>query len=268
MIRNCLAALVSIVSIVPAAAAQDATAVIAAASQAVGADRLNTVEYSGSGYDFAIGQAYNPSSPWPKFIDKTYTRAIDFSVPASRMDRVRLQGENPPHGGGQQPVRGEQTQNQTVIVNANTPWAQQLEIWMLPHAFLKAAAQHHASVKAQTIGGKRYNVVTFMGLNKASVNGYIGADNLIDRVETTIDNTVLGDIRFEALYSDYKDFGGIKFPTHIVQKQGGYPVLGRTISEVKPNAAVSIQPPQGRGGAPAGTAPAAAPSAAIPTEKL
>src|SRR5262249_3902047 len=152
-------------------------------------------------------------------------------------DRIRLQGENPPHGGGQQPVRGEQPQNQTIIVNANTPWAQQLEIWMLPHAFLQVAAAHHASLKSQTVGGKRYSVLSVEGLNKAQVNGYVGPDNLLDRVETTIDNAVLGDMTFEALYTDYKDFGGIKFPTHIVQKQGGYPILDLTISDVKPNAA-------------------------------
>jgi len=147
MIRKCWAALVLIVPFVAAPAAQDATAVISAAAQALGADRLKTIEYSGSGYDFAIGQAYNPTSPWPKFVDKTYTRAIDFGVPASKMERVRLQGENPPHGGGLQPVRGEQPQNQTIIVNANTPWVQQLEIWMMPHAFLMAANTHHATLK-------------------------------------------------------------------------------------------------------------------------
>jgi hypothetical protein len=82
MIRTCLAALVSMAALVPAAAGQDAGSVIAAASKAIGADRLKTIEYSGS-YDFAIGQACNPSSPWPKFIDKTYTRAIDFSGSSS-----------------------------------------------------------------------------------------------------------------------------------------------------------------------------------------
>jgi hypothetical protein len=45
------------------------------------------------------------------------------------------------------------------------------------------------------------------------------------RVETSIDNPVLGDMQFEALYSDYKDFGGVKFPMHIVQRQGGFPIL-------------------------------------------
>ena len=63
-----------------------------------------------------LGQAYSPSSPWPRFVNKTYTRAIDFQAPASRVDRIRLQGENPPRGGGQQPVLGEQPQNQTIIV--------------------------------------------------------------------------------------------------------------------------------------------------------
>jgi hypothetical protein len=78
------------------AAAQDAKTVIASASKAMGADTLNTIEFSGSGADFAIGQAYNGNSPWPKFIDKTYTRQIDFRVPSSKMDRIRMQGENPP----------------------------------------------------------------------------------------------------------------------------------------------------------------------------
>ncbi len=77
------------------AAAQDAKTVIAAASKAMGADTLNTIEFSGSGADFAIGQAYSGNSPWPKFIDKTYTRQIDFRVPSSKMDRIRMQGENP-----------------------------------------------------------------------------------------------------------------------------------------------------------------------------
>jgi glyoxylase-like metal-dependent hydrolase (beta-lactamase superfamily II) len=266
MARRCFITFVLLVLSLTSGAAQDAKSVIGAATKAMGATDLKTVQYSGSGYDFAIGQAYNPSSPWPKFIDKSYTRVIDFNVPASRMDRIRMQGENPPHGGGLQPVRGEQPQNQTIIVNANTPWVQQLEIWMMPHAFLRAAAARNATVKSQTVGGKKFAVVTFTGENKAAVNGYINDQSLVERVETRIDNTVLGDLLFEAQYSDYKDVGGAKFPMRIVQKQGGYPILDLTVTDVKPNAAVSIQAPQGRGGAPA--PPAAAASAAAPTEKL
>jgi glyoxylase-like metal-dependent hydrolase (beta-lactamase superfamily II) len=251
--------------------AQDAKSVIGAASAAIGVDELKTVQYSATGLDFALGQSYNPDSPWPKFINKSYTRSIDFQVPASRVERVRLQGENPPRGGGQQPVRGEQSQAQTIIVDANTPWAQQLELWMLPHGFLRAAARNNAAVKTQTVNGKRYNVLTFTGQNKAAVNGYINDQNLVERVETQVDNAVLGDMPFEAVYSDYKDFDGVKFPTRIVQRQGGHPVFDLTVSEVRPNAAVTIQPPQGRGGAPGGGGAGAAggaPAGATPSEKL
>src|SRR5215510_14017979 len=144
-------------------AAQDAKTALADASKALGVETLNTVEYSASGFDYVLGQAYNPSSPWPKFINKSYTRAIDFRTPASKVDRIRMQGENPPRGGGQQPVVGEQPQSQTIIVGQNTPWVQQLEIWMLPHGFVKAASARNATVKTETVGGKRYTVVTFVG---------------------------------------------------------------------------------------------------------
>jgi glyoxylase-like metal-dependent hydrolase (beta-lactamase superfamily II) len=264
--KNTVLAVVSLAALlVWTASAQDAKTVIANASKTLGVDTLKTVQYSATGFDFALGQAPNPSSPWPKFINKSYTRAIDFETPASRVDRVRVQGENPPHGGGQQPIVGEQPVNQTIIVGAGTPWVQQLEIWMMPHGFLRAAAARNATLDSKTIGGKKYTVVTFLGDNKAKVNGYINAQNLVDRVETWIDNPFLGDMPFEAIYSDYKDVAGAKFPMHIVQKQGGYPVFDLTVADVKANAAVNIQAPLGRGGA----APAAAAGApAVTSEKL
>jgi glyoxylase-like metal-dependent hydrolase (beta-lactamase superfamily II) len=245
------------------ALAQDAAGVIAAASKAMGADNLTTIEYSGSGYDFVFGQAYSPTSPWPKFIVKSYTRSLDLRVPSSRDDRVRLQYENPPRGGGQQPVIGERRQNQTVVIGPNTPWAQQLEIWMTPYGFLKAAANNHAEAKSMTIAGRKYTLVSFTGQNKAPVNGYINEQNLVERVETLIDNPMLGDMSFRSVYSDYKDFGGVKFPEHIVQTQGDHPILDVTITDVKPNVPVTIDAP--RGGGEGGARPAAQ---RPPTEKL
>ena len=241
--------------------APNAQAVIDSASKALGSEGLKTIEYSGSGYDFVIGQAPNPTSPWPRFNDKTYTRTIDFEAPASRLQRIRTQGENPPRGGGQQPVIGEQTQNQ--VVAAGSPQAAALAddlMMSLPQGFLRtAAAAKDASVKSQTAGGKKYTVVTFTALNKAPVSGYLNDQNMLERVETRIDNTVLGDIPFESTFSDYKDFGGVKFPAHIVQKQGGYPVLDLTIASVKANAPANLQNP------PAAPAP---PPAAVSSEKL
>jgi len=66
-------------------------------------------------------------------------------------------------------------------------------------------------------------------------------------------------------YSDYKDFNGVKFPTHMIQKQGGWPTFELTVTDVKPNITADIQQPAGRGrggrGGPGGPgAPAAGPA--------
>jgi len=145
MLKKCAVAIVLAVLVTTSPSAQDARTAVANASKAMGADSLRSVQYTGSGYDFAFGQAYSPTSPWPKFAVKSYTRSIDFERPASQATRVRTQFENPPRGGGQQPLAGEQTQNQTIIVGPNTPWAQQLEILVTPHGFLKAAATKPAT---------------------------------------------------------------------------------------------------------------------------
>src|SRR5215472_11632745 len=118
----------------------DAKTVLSNVSKAMGADGLKTIQYSGSGADFSLGQAFSPTSPWPRFNDKTYTRTIDFDKQASQLQRVRTQGENPPRGGGGQPLVGEQNQNQVVIINDNTQWTQRLDLVMLPWGFLRAAS--------------------------------------------------------------------------------------------------------------------------------
>jgi len=263
MFKRCLSVLALAALALGRPSAQDAKATIAAVSKAMGADTLKTVQYSATGFDYALGQNPNANAPWPKFIEKSYTRAIDFDQSASRVDRVRVQGENPPRGGGQQPIIGEQPQ--TNVVNAGSPWVQQLEVWMMPHGFLRAAAARNASVESKTVGGKRVTVIAFTGENKAKVNGYVNEKNQVERVETWIDHPVMGDMLFEAIYTDYKDAGGAQFPMHIVQRQGGHPIFDLTVSDVKINTAVTTQAPQGRGGAPAA---AAAANPAAQSEKL
>jgi glyoxylase-like metal-dependent hydrolase (beta-lactamase superfamily II) len=229
----------------PAAHAQDAKAVISAASKAMGGDNLKSISFTGSGSEFSFGQAYNPGSPWPAWPDKSYTRTINYETPGWRTDRVL--GEVPAgrKGGGLPPGP-----TQTVVLNPNSPWAQTAEVWLTPHGFLRAAAAgSDATARSQTMGGRKYTVVSFTAPSKARVNGYIGADNMVERVETWIDNSILGDTPFEASFTDYKDFGGVKFPTHFVQKQGGYPTLDLMVSDVKPNAPAELQAGRGGGGA-------------------
>jgi len=231
IITLCVTALVS--------TAQDAKTVIDNSLKLLGAADLKTLEYSGSGYSFAFGQSPNPNMPWPKFNVKSYTKGINYELGASTQRLVRTQAENPPRGGGMQPVIGEQTQNQ--VIDSSSPWTGRVQIWITPHGFLKAASANRATVKSVKDGGKKYSLVSFMVEDKYTLNGYVNEQGEIEKVQTWVDNAVLGDVLIEVNYSEYKDFNGLKFPTRILQKDGGYPVYDLTITDVKPNAEITIQ---------------------------
>src|SRR5713101_8108410 len=122
------------------ALAQDAKTAISNASKAMGADNLKTVEFTGTGWEYAFGQAVNPSSPWPGFESKTYTRTINFEMPAWHIERVHAPMSPSRRGGGLPPAP-----SQNFVINPNTNWAQQLDHWMTPYGFLRAAAANNAT---------------------------------------------------------------------------------------------------------------------------
>ncbi len=62
MLSRCLFVLLTLVASAAVAAAQDATTVIGNASKAMGVDTLKTVQYSATGFDFALGQTPNASA--------------------------------------------------------------------------------------------------------------------------------------------------------------------------------------------------------------
>ena len=75
--------------------------------KAIGAGNLKSIQYSGSGYIYAIGQSFQPNDRYSKFNLKSYTRLVDYDKGALREEDVRTQFEDPPRGGGVQPVIGE-----------------------------------------------------------------------------------------------------------------------------------------------------------------
>jgi glyoxylase-like metal-dependent hydrolase (beta-lactamase superfamily II) len=251
--------------IVSLAAAQDAKTVVGEAVKAMGADTLKTIEYSGSGADFCLGQGFSNTSGWPKINVKNYTRWIDFEGPASRQTAIRSQPEGPVRGGCGQPIN---QQNQNTAIAANAPWAAKLDILLTPVGFLKIAIANDVTATFKMIGGQKFTVVSFTAENKYKVNGFINAANLVEKVETWIDHDVLGDMLVEASFTDYKDFGGVKYPTRIVQKRGSFPVLDLTISDVKPNIPLPVQNNQAKGKEKAGAGAPTPPSAADQSQKL
>jgi glyoxylase-like metal-dependent hydrolase (beta-lactamase superfamily II) len=206
---------------------QDAKTILANAAKAMGAENLRTIQLSATGSNAGIGQNLNPNVAWPVGRVKAYTRQIDFGAVTSQVDMVRVQQGGP-----------DQTQSQSI--SSASPWNSQYSFWITPAGFLKGAMAGNASVSSATMDGAKYSVVSFTLQNKYRMVGYINEQNLVERVQTWIDNDVLGDMPVEAWYTGYKDFAGLKFPTMIVEKQAGFPVLILTVADVKPNAAVNI----------------------------
>jgi len=228
--------------------AQDGRAALENVAKAMGAASVKSIQYSGSGVNFQVGQNFSPDTPWPRFIVKSYTRAVNYENPSIRDELVRTQGENPPRGGGGQPVAGEQ--RQIFVASGDFAWNvmgeatnptpvalvdRQLQLWTTPHGVVKAAMANNATVQGRTI--------SFTAPGRFKVQATIDTQNLVEKIVAVAPNAVLGDVTVEIRYSDYKDFAGVKFPTKIRQTIGAYPALDLTVSDVQPNVAVDIPVP-------------------------
>ena len=235
-----------------------------AANDALGATQVNSVEFAGTGRWYQFGQAPAPGTPWPPFDVSSYTASINYATPAARVQMTRKQVVEP---GRVRPAPVEQRPDQYVSgmtawnlaapggAPPNTPPVAQpqpaaveervMEIWTTPHGFLKAAAANNATSTASEGGSE----VTFTA-GKNKYVGMINAQNDVTRVQTWIDNPILGDTEVLFTYSDYKDFGGVRFPSRILRVQGGHPVLDLTVSDVKTNSAADIAVPAEASAAP------------------
>src|SRR4029434_6014875 len=71
----------------------------------------------------------------------------------------------------------------------------------------------------------------------------VNSQNLVEKIDAVVANAVVGDMPVEIQYSEYKDFGGVKFPMKIRQAMLGHPVLDLAVTDVQPNAAVNIAIP-------------------------
>jgi len=110
------------------------------------------------------------------------------------------------------------------------------QLWITPHGALKAAQRNNASVSAGEGGVQRLSFAQ-PGRLRATVT--VNADGLVTQVDSEFPDPVMGDTSVSTTYADYKDYGGVKFPTRVRQTQGGHPVLELVIKEVQPNAAVT-----------------------------
>src|SRR6266571_959828 len=276
--------------------AQDAREILQAAVRAMGAANVKTIQYSGTGWNAGVGQSFSPAEDWPRFEVTRYTRTIDYDAKFSREELTRRQGNNPPRGGGGTPLQGEQ--QQVFLVNGNYAWNmndqtavpqpgqylagipvteyRQLDIILTPHGFLKAAQAANPTAISLTLPSNpgaisangKVTIVSFTAMGKYRVNGTFNDQNMLELVQTWIPNPVYGDMLYELRYTNYKDYGGVKFPTVLHIHQGdprlsvAHNSMEITINNVQPNVSVTAM------AAPDAVQKATAPRERVESQKL
>lgn len=236
--------------------AQDAAAVLDQATKALGGD-VTSIQITGSGAAFTLGQSPKVDTPWPGVALKSYTAAINYATPAMRQESVRTQLQTPPPGVFATPLAGEQ--RQVAVVSGSKAWNVAADntanpapaavvdrltlLWSTPHGFLRAARASGAAVTAETAGGRKLTRVTFTAHGKSRMTGLLNEKQQLEKVETWVPNPVLGDMHVETTFSDYKPFGTLVFPSRIVQKQGGHATLDLTVSGVEAGATADLAVP-------------------------
>ena len=234
----------------------DPAPVLAAASTAINEQSLRCVTFSGTGYSGPVGQTFENAVniDWQRSEMANYTRTINWETGTSIETFDRKPGNNPAswkYGLGW--VGGTPTQahlRQTHVVNGRYAWhmdgdgaavavppelaeVYQLDIWLNPHGFLKAARLPGANPTAMwrweqiekgrdgnVVMPEKVHVVGITVLGKYRVDATINSKNIITRIKTTVNENVLGDFNIEQESTEFVPAGPSRWPTTWHSHQG------------------------------------------------
>ena len=182
---------------VTAVAADQKTGTLESATEALGADHIRSIEFSGTGKWYLFGQEPNPNETAPEYDVTSYTASIDYNTATSHIQRAAREVIDPTRwrpsasdGGGRGGGQGAQEfvaggiawtlgstggnatgLPVTAISDAKNAEEHTMEIWATPQGFLRAAAANHATSRPLNGGGSE---VTFM-MGKHKMIGRINA---------------------------------------------------------------------------------------------
>ena len=235
------------------AGSNTASAALDAAETAMGMSGVSSLRYEGSGTLAVFGAAHTPDGPWPYNAVKRVVTDVHYATPSMREAWTLGPGsEGPPFGGAEQvwlvnghdawDVRGSPPTPgpplfEPFVGSRLADW-RNVEIWLTPPGFIKAAKANKAAVRRQGNG----SAVSFVTPDRRSFTGLLNAQNLVERIDTTLANAVMGDMPITVTFSDYQPFGSMKFPTRITHVVGGHPTVQLTVTSVKSNAAEPVEP--------------------------
>ena len=197
----------------PALAGQDAKAVVAEASKAMGVTKLESITLAGTAAYGNFGQSRTLSFGLASTTIRNYNLTIDFVRGISH-----AMGDAAPPGApnGVPPGRFDD------LITGTSPGIRQLEIWTTPWGFLRgAAAASDLKLSTQKVDGINYRLVewkTSFGSSSGRpyrIVGYISPAGLVDKVETWIDHPLMGDLQVMFTYTGYTDAAGVKVPVKV-----------------------------------------------------
>ena len=265
----------------------DPEPILDAAAKAIGTDTLKCVTISGTAYGAAVGQqresAWNVD--WPR-IDSlaNYTRTMDWEARTMVEEFDRQPGLNPAswkYGIGWIDGPLQQNRHQTFVVSGPHAWHMdgpkaapvavppelseiyQLEMWLNPHGFLKAARRPGANPRATwrwelgemgrdgpEVKPTKVNVVSIAFDGKYRIDATINQEHMLQRIHTWVAHPVLGDMNYEHEFTNasYVDLGnGIRFPGEWHSHHGwddnfgaqnvsaGHNAFGGVLKDIRPN---------------------------------
>lgn len=227
----------------------DPAPLLAAAAREIGEAHLKCITYGGTGYGGAVGQTFENAVnvDWPRIDALTnYSRTIDWQTGTSKETFERKPGLNPAswkYGlGWQGGTVTQKATRQTHIVSGRLAWhidgdgqpvavppelaeVYQLDLWLNPPGFLKAARLPGANPVAfwrweqiekgrdgNVVQPEKVHVVAITMLGKYRVDATINSQNLITRIKTTVSEPALGDFNIEHESTNHVSFGNVKWP--------------------------------------------------------
>jgi hypothetical protein len=225
--------------------AADALGMLRWSDIGAGASHLPAIDVVTTMEIFASGTVYNAGQP----STAEYHASLAYIPQAMRVEITR-KGAADAHtiqtvrenyawneseiGGGLIPGKGTATPAMPAVK------ARLLQLWILPYGVVKAAIAAGDKTKISMENGA--TVLTFPlsgNLAGVTVTATLDSKNLVTKVETRPDNPALTNLATETEYSDYADHGevltDIKSPGHIVEKQGGKPLLDLQVKMVNAN---------------------------------
>ena len=234
--------------------AHDATAVLERVSQTMGASALGSLRYAAEGVGWTYGQSFTPGAAWPKITIHAQQRTINY-VTASMREEITLSRAEPKGGGGY-PQAARQTSDQ--FLSGQHAWNQAggnpqpgprfvndriHQLWITPHGAVKAALRNKATVVGGGANGRGPAMLAFIEPGRFHARLFINADNLVERVETIIADTVTGEVATVTRYGGYGRHVTVLFPSRIQQSIGGFPTLDVRVTAVEPNVPADIAVP-------------------------